>query len=64
MNLKTRLQWIKQHAQWIKNNKKVKKDKVYAKKSFLGEVRGEWFLNIVLLDLDTILILVTTVFSI
>ena len=63
MNLKTRLQWIKQHAQWIKNNKKVKKDKVYAKKSFLGKVRGEWFLNIVLLDLDTILILVTTVFS-
>ena len=63
MGLKTRLQWIKQHAQWIKDSKKAKKDKVYAKKSFLGEVRGEWFLNIFLLDLDTISVLVATVFS-
>ena len=63
MGLKTRFQWIKQHAQWIKDNKKAKKDKIYANKSFLGEVRGEWFLNIVLLDLDTISVLVATVFS-
>ena len=52
MGLKTRLQWIKQHTQWIKDSKK----------SFLGEVQGEWFLNIFLLDLDTILVLVATVF--
>ena len=63
MGLKTRLQWIKQHAQRIKDSKKAKKDKLYAKKSFLGEVQGEWFLNIFLLDLDTILVLVATVFS-
>ena len=63
MGLKTRLQWIKQHTQWIKDSKKAKKDKLYAKKSFLGEVQGEWFLNIFLLDLDTILVLVATVFS-
>ena len=63
MGLKTRFQWIKQRAQWIKDSKKAKKDKLYAKKSFLGEVRGEWFLNIFLLDLDTILVLIATVFS-
>ena len=49
MGLKARFQWIKQHAQWIKDSKKAKKDKLYAKKSFLGEVQGEWFLNIFLL---------------
>ena len=63
MGLKTRFQWIKQHTQWIKDSKKAKKDKLYAKKSFFDEVQGEWFLNIFLLDLDTILVLITTVFS-
>ena len=63
MGLKTRFQWIKQHTQWIKDSKKAKKDKLYAKKSFFDEVQGEWFLNIFLLDLDTISVLVATVFS-
>jgi len=63
VGLKVRLQWIKKHTQWIIDNKKAKKDKFYAKKSFLGEVRGEWFLNIVLSALDTISVLVATVFS-
>ena len=63
MGIKARFQWIKQHAQWIKDNKKAKKDNLYAKKSFLGLVQGEWFLNISLLDLDTISVLVAIVFS-
>ena len=63
VSLKTKLQWIKQRAQWIRDNKKAKKDKLYAKKSFLGLLRGEWFLNIVLLDLDTISVLIATVCS-
>ena len=63
VGLKTRFQWIKQRAQWIKNSKKAKKNKLYAKKSFLGKVRGEWFLNIFLLDLDTISVLLATIFS-
>ena len=46
----------------LKDSKKAKKDKLYAKKSFLSEVRGEGFLNIILLDLNTILVLVATVF--
>ena len=63
MGLKAILPWINQHAQRIINNKKAKKDKLYAKKSFLDEVQEEWFLNIVLLDLDTISVLVAMVFS-
>ena len=63
MGLKTRFQWIEQCAQWIKDSKKAKKDKLYAKKSFLGKIQGEWSLNIFLLDLDTISVLVGTMFS-
>ena len=62
MSSKTRFQWIKQYSQWIRDNKKAKKDKHYAKKSFLSKVWGEWFLNIVLLDLDTVSVLVATIF--
>ena len=63
MRLKTRFQWIEQCAQWIKDSQKVKKDKLYTKKAFLGKIRGEWSLNMCLLDLDTILVLVAIVFS-
>jgi len=63
VGLKARLPRIKQQIQWIKDNMKAKKDKFDAKKSFPGEVQGEWFLNIVLLNLDTISVFVAIVFS-
>ena len=39
--LKTRFQWIGQRSQWIKDGNKTKKNRFYAKKSFLGKVRRE-----------------------
>ena len=63
MGLKAKPQWMSQCAQWIKDIKKVNKDKFKVRKSFFGEVRGEWFLNLVLLDLDTISVLVATMYS-
>ena len=63
VDLKTRFQWIEQCAQRIKDSKKIKKDKLYVKKAFLGKIRGEQSLSIFLLDLDTISVLIPTVFS-
>ena len=63
MDLKTRFQWIEQRAWWIKDSEKVKKNKLCAKKAFLSKVRGEWSLSKFLLNLDTIWVLVATVFS-
>ena len=63
VSLKTRFQWIKQRVKRIKDSKKAKKDRFYAKKSFLGKVREEGSLNIFLLDLNTISVLAAIVFS-
>ena len=44
-------------------HKKVKENELYVKKIFLGKIRGEWSFDIFLLNLCTISVLPTIVFS-
>ena len=44
-------------------HKKVKENKLHPKKIFLGKIRGEWSLDIFLLNLDTISVFLAKMFS-